>query len=157
MKLNASIPAVLALTAALALPSLATAAPNPQATSTTAQPVATLQVGGGVIMVSNQGSPFASGQSNDALYSGTRLMVSQNSSATVVYTDGCQQTYDKPGVYTISATCAPGAVAQIKPPTTGTLTSPRPIGVWVAAAAVTGVGVAAITSESRKHCPPVSH
>lgn len=155
MKLNKSIPAALALAAALALPSLATAAP--QATGD-AQPVATLQVGGGVIMVSNQGSPFASGQSNDPLYSGARLMVSKNSSATVVYSDGCQQTYSNPGVYTVSATCLAGAVTNIKPPNTGTLTAPsRPIGVFVAAAAITGVGVAAIAGESRKHCPPVSH
>lgn len=155
MKLNKCIPATLALVISFALPSLATAAPTPQAGDT--QPVATLQVGGGVIMVSNQGSPFASGQSNDALYSGERLMVSQNSSATVVYNDGCQQTYSHPGVYTISATCLAGAQTGIKPPNTGTLASPRPIGVWVAAALVTGAGVAAIAGESRTHCPPVSH
>lgn len=155
MKLRISVPAALAFVAALALPALAAAAPVPQA-SNDAQQVATLQVGGGVVMVSNQGAPFASGQSNDPLYSGTRLMVSKNSSATVVYNDGCRQTYDKQGVYTISATCAPGAVAQIKPPTTGTL-STRPIGVMVAAAVVTAAGVAAIASDNRTKCPPVSH
>jgi hypothetical protein len=155
MKLNKSIPAALALSTALALPSLATAAP--QATDD-AQPVATLQVGGGVIMVSNQGSPFASGQSNDPLYSNERLMVSQNSSATVVYNDGCRQTYSNPGVYTISATCVAGAVTSIKPPNTGTLAAPsRPMGVFVAAAIVTGAGVAEIIDKDRPHAPPISH
>jgi hypothetical protein len=155
MKLNKSISAALALTVALALPSLATAAPQ---ASGDAQPVATLKIGGGVIMVSNQGSPFASGQADESLYSGARLMVSDNSSATVVYNDGCRQTYSKPGIYTISATCLAGAQTSIKPPNTGTLAAPaRPMGVFVAAAIVTGAGVAAIIDESPRHTPPVSH
>jgi hypothetical protein len=153
MKLTKSISAAVALTVALALPPLAMAQANGDT-----QPVATLQVGGGVIMVSNQGSPFASGQSNDSLYSGARLMVTKNSSATVVYNDGCRQTYSNPGVYTISATCLAGAQTSIKPPNTGTLAQPsRPIGVFIAAAAVTGAVVAGVVGESRTHCPPVSH
>lgn len=161
MKLNFSTPAALAFTVALALPSLAMAAPVPQANSDSSpQPVATLQVGGGVVMLSNQGSPFASGQSDDALYSGERLMVSNNSSATVVYHDGCQQTYTKPGVYVVDSGCKAAAAAKpiagITSPTTGTLTT-RPIGVWIGAAAITGAGIASIANKDQKRCPPVSH
>ncbi len=69
--------------------------------------VAKLQVDSGVIMTSRNDAAFVSATNDDALYDNQRLMVSENSSATVIYSDGCRETYDKPGVYQIDATCTP--------------------------------------------------
>jgi hypothetical protein len=63
-------------------------------------------------MISN-GGPFQTAVKGQRVNEKSRLMVSKESAATVVYDDGCKQKYDKPGVYDISVTCAlpPPAVA----------------------------------------------
>ena len=84
-------------------------------TATTEQEAGTIaevRTDGGVIMISN-GGPFQTAVQGQRVSDKTRLMVSKESAATVVYDDGCRQKFDKPGVYPISSTCAlpPPAVA----------------------------------------------
>lgn len=79
--------------------------------------IAEVQTDGGVIMVSN-GGPFQTVVPGQRVSTKSRLMVSKESAATVVYDDGCKQTYSKPGVYEISAECVlppPVAVASAGP------------------------------------------
>ena len=66
--------------------------------------VATLHLDKGVVMTSTDGEFVTSG-TGQQLRTGERLMVSKDSSATVVYNDHCRRTYDSPGVYTIEADC----------------------------------------------------
>lgn len=70
--------------------------------------VATLQVNKGVVMTST-GGEFASGVTGQELVTDERLMVTKDSSATVVYNDHCKRTYDDPGVYKIDANCKAAA------------------------------------------------
>lgn len=72
-------------------------------------PVATVQVDGGVIMVSD-GGPFTSVTSGEQVAAGNRIMVSKNSAVSVVYSDGCKQTYSKAGVYAVQQQCKRAAV-----------------------------------------------
>lgn len=73
-------------------------------TSDSDETVAKVETDGGVIMISDPGE-FATAAPDQRVHKKARLMVSEESSATVVYDDGCKQKYDKPGVYEISATC----------------------------------------------------
>ncbi len=66
--------------------------------------VAKVETDGGVIMISDPGE-FATALPDQRVHKKARLMVSEESSATVVYDDGCKQKYDDPGIYEISATC----------------------------------------------------
>ena len=66
--------------------------------------VAKVETDGGVIMIAD-GGEFQTAIPEQRVKSKARLMVSEESSATVVYDDGCKQKYDEPGVYEISATC----------------------------------------------------
>ena len=91
-----------ALVSALSLPVLAQDAPAKNT-------VATVQVDGGVIMVS-EGGPFTTAVTGQKVIAGTRLMVSKDSAASVVYDDGCKQSYTKAGVYEIDANCKAAAV-----------------------------------------------
>lgn len=153
MQRKASRALALSLAAALALPAVTQAAGAPPAArSAEPQPVATLQVSGGTIMLSRDGGPFTSGTSSDPLFSGERLMVAEQSAATVTYHDGCSQTYDKPGVYAIAADCKLAAVTT----TGGGMTSGQAIAL-MAGALVTGGLVGGSVSKEREQVPPVSH
>ncbi|MHB8474460.1 MAG: hypothetical protein ACYDC8_16740 [Gammaproteobacteria bacterium] len=66
--------------------------------------VATLHLDKGVVMTST-GGEFVSSGTGQQLNTGERLMVTKDSSATVVYSNHCRRTYDTPGVYTIEADC----------------------------------------------------
>lgn len=148
MKLNVSIPSTLALVAMLALPGIASAQSSADNTKAQQPSVAKLQVDGGVIMLSRGQAAFASGATDDPVFPGERLMVSAQSSATVVYSDGCKQTYDKPGIYKIEADCK-ASVA---------FSGERATGGQIAAWAVTGLGVVALIENGQGggQVPPVS-
>jgi len=93
--------AALFIAASLALSTAATAS----AQDTTA----TLRVDQGTIMTS-QGGEFANAVTGQALVAGSRLMVTEQSAATVTYDKGCVRTYTAPGVYTVEANCTKAAV-----------------------------------------------
>ncbi len=94
--------------------------------------VAKVETNEGVIMISQEGAEFATALPDERVKSKTRLMVSEDSSATVVYDDGCRHKYDKAGVYEISERCV---VALL--PAAGTKG-------WVLAATVFGGGAIAL-------------
>lgn len=75
--------------------------------------VAEVRTDGGVVMVSADGGPFQTAVEGQRVDSKSRVMVSKESAATVIYDDGCRQKYDKPGIYDVSETCVlpPPAVA----------------------------------------------
>lgn len=155
MPRTASTFLALSLAAALSLPSLAKAA-DAQANgggAEPAQPVATLQVGGGAVMLSRGGAAFASGLSGAPLFSGERLMVSEQSTATVTYHDGCSQTYDKPGVYEIAASCK---LAAVIPAAGGGMTGGQAVAL-TAGAVLAGGLVGAVAGKTSRSVPPVSH
>ncbi|SFN31936.1 hypothetical protein [Dokdonella immobilis] len=79
-------------------------ASSPSAETPVANTVAEVRTDGGVVMVSN-GGPFQTAVPGQRVDAKARLMVSKESAATVIYDDGCKQTYDKPGVYPINETC----------------------------------------------------
>ena len=90
----ASLAVVVGLTASASLPALAEDVP-----------VATLQVGKGVVMTS-AGGEFTTAHSGQSLVVNERVMVSKDAVATVIYNaDNCQQSYRDPGVYTIAKSC----------------------------------------------------
>lgn len=128
---------VFAFFAALSLPVLA----QPQEAAEHKE-VATLRIEGGVIMLSSGGA-FASATPGERLFENERLMVSNDSKAKVVWDDGCEQTYDRPGVYTIDRNCKAAAAADWR------VTPPLAI-----AAVLIGGGVAAAIINDRGHKDP---
>ena len=111
--------------------------------------VAKVVTDGGVIMLSEGATEFQTALPDQRVKPKTRLMVSEESSATVVYDDGCDQKYDKPGVYEISATCAlPVALVSSGGVSKG----------WVAAGVLVGaaLGTALHNDCNCRRCPPVS-
>ena len=88
------------LCSALALLSLAAVAQPDDHDRT----IATLQVNKGVVMTST-GGEFVTANTGENLIKDERLMVSKESSATVIFNDHCRRTYDEPGVYKIDADC----------------------------------------------------
>ena len=93
------------------------------ATASAQDASATLRVDRGTIMTS-QGGEFANAQTGQALVPGSRLMVTEQSAATVTYAKGCTRSYTAPGVYVVEANCNKAAGA------TGT--------DWAGAAKITG-------------------
>jgi hypothetical protein len=69
------------------------------------QTIAKVQTDGGVIMISD-GGEYQTAAPEQRVNAKARLMVSKESSATVIYDDGCEQKYDEPGIYEILQTCA---------------------------------------------------
>lgn len=111
--------------------------------------VATLRVDGGVIMVSDGGA-FVSAIPNQTVVSGERLMVSKDSVATVIYNDGCEQKYDKAGVYKIEPGCARAAAFS------GGAANPWKA-VAIVATAISGAAVAKMVHDDNCDCcDPVS-
>jgi hypothetical protein len=104
--------------------------------------VAKLRVDKGVVMTS-KGGEFATAGTGEGLIKDERLMVSKESSATVIYNDHCERTYSDPGVYKIDAECKVAAVW-------GTGAT-----VAVIAGAV-AVGVVVDNNNKHKKPPPVS-
>lgn len=69
---------------------------------------AALDVVRGRVMTS-QGGAFTIAQGiGQVVASGNRVLITENSVATMTFSDGCRQTYNTPGVYTVGRTCAPG-------------------------------------------------
>ncbi len=102
--------------------------------------VATLQVNKGLVMTST-GGEFVSATTGETLIKDERLMISKDSSATVVFNDHCRRTYDEPGVYKIDPDCKAAAVWG---------------GGATAAAIIAGGVVAGIIIDKSHHHHPVS-
>jgi hypothetical protein len=66
--------------------------------------IAEVRTDGGVIMIKDDGE-FQTAVPRQRVNAKSKLMVSNESAATVVYDDGCRQKYDKPGIYDISEKC----------------------------------------------------
>lgn len=79
------------------------------AASAAEEATATLRVDRGNVMTS-QGGDFATAQTGQALVVGERLMVSEESAATVAYGDDCTRTYTAPGVYVVEKDCQKAGV-----------------------------------------------
>lgn len=79
-------------------------ADSPTSTSEAEQAIARVRTDGGVIMISD-GGEFKTATQGQPVNAKSRLMVSKESSATVIYDDGCKQKYDEPGIYEISQDC----------------------------------------------------
>ncbi len=109
--MNKSIVGSMVFGLVVAMVSLPLNAQSTAEASPTGATVAKVETDGGVIMVSD-GGEFATALPDQRVRAKARLMVSEESAATVVYNDGCKQKYEKPGVYEIPATCVlPVAVA----------------------------------------------
>lgn len=129
-----------ALFTVLSLPVLAQDAPAKAA-------VATVQIDGGVVMVSD-GGPFTSATSGEQVVAGSRIMISKDSSAKLVYSDGCMQSYTKAGVYAVNEQCKAAAAIG---------TAGNAGNGWTTAAVVIGAAGAAgvaygIYCDSGSHC-----
>ncbi|MCD9032746.1 hypothetical protein LDO32_13525 [Luteimonas sp. Y-2-2-4F] len=68
----------------------------------------TVRVESGSVMAS-QGGEFVTVPSGAQLPPGSRLMLSENASATLVYANGCSRPLSAAGVYAVPATCVPVA------------------------------------------------
>ena len=86
---------VLAATAALALPAFAQ------------ETIGTLTVNSGTVMTSN-GGEFASAGSGEGIQVGEQVMLAENSSASITFSNGAVVNYSAPGVYTINGLPAAG-------------------------------------------------
>lgn len=98
MKFVASMVAAL-LVASLAWPVLA------QSDTSSREEVANLRTDTGAIMLSIEQGPFNTPVQQQRVATGDRLMVAENSEATVIYDDGCEIKYDEAGVYEIEPDC----------------------------------------------------
>ena len=80
-----------------------------QAESTGSQEdtVAKVRTDSGVIMLSRDNQSFATAEQNALVVDGDRMMVAADSVATVIYDNGCEEKYEKAGVYVIDAECTP--------------------------------------------------
>lgn len=83
----------------------AASTPDPAPESGQSDHIATLDIAGGVIMLSVNKKPFETARQSEPVAEGERMMVTEDSAVTVVYNDGCRQKYDKPGVYVIPDGC----------------------------------------------------
>lgn len=109
--MNKSILRSIALGLVVALTSLPLYAQTASSTSNEKdETIAKVQTDGGVIMISEDAAEFQTAVPDQRVKEKARLMVSEDSSATVVYDNGCDQKYDKPGVYEISRSCVPALV-----------------------------------------------
>lgn len=144
------IRSLFALLLLVSLPMLACAQSSASTATTTdaSKAVATVRIDGGVIMLSPVDSGnFVTAQPNQPVFSGERLMVASQSSATIIYNDGCKQTYDKAGVYKIDPGCKRAAAL--------TSSSKTPL---IVGSVIAGAAVGAIIEKHfcHCHCPPVS-
>ena len=113
------------------------------AASAAEEAAATLRVDRGNVMTS-QGGDFATARTGQALVSGERLMVTEDSAATVSYGNDCTRTYTAPGVYVVELDCE-RAVAD------------GDVGTWSVASAIgLGVAAAATLGGGDDDSPPVS-
>lgn len=78
---------------------------DPAAESVRDETIAKVETDGGVIMISEEQEEFETAVPDQRVKAKTRLMVSEDSSATVVYDNGCDRKYDEPGIYEISSSC----------------------------------------------------
>ena len=69
---------------------------------------ATLRVDVGSAMVSN-GGEFVSASSGTQVTAGSRVMLAEDSRATIVYPNGCTQPLSSAGVYSVPVTCVAAA------------------------------------------------
>ncbi|HST45120.1 MAG TPA: hypothetical protein VLK29_07840 [Luteimonas sp.] len=68
----------------------------------------TLRIDSGTVMTS-QGSEFATAGNGATLEPGSRVMLGDNSAATLVYGNGCTRPLKSGGVYTVTPSCTPVA------------------------------------------------
>lgn len=111
------------------------------AASAAEEATATLRVDRGNVMAS-QGGEFATAQTGQALVAGERLMVSEDSAATVAYGNDCTRTYTAPGVYVVEKDCKKAVAVD-----------------WAGAAKIVGgsaVGIAILANMEETDAPPVS-
>ena len=112
--------------------------------SQTRNTVAKVRTDSGVVMLSSDNQAFATAGQNAPVVAGDRVMVAADSIATVVYDNGCEEKYEKAGVYVIDSDCNPAAF----------WTRGRVIAAAVGGAAV--VGVVIHNRDDDKDVPPVS-
>lgn len=117
---------VLASTIALALPAFAQ------------ETIGTLTVNQGTVMTSN-GGEFASAGSGEGIQVGEQLMLGENSSASITFSNGAVVNYTAPGVYTISG--LPAAVGAGAVGTAGGASAAATAGIIAGAAALGALGV----------------
>ncbi len=121
----------------------ATAASGPDAAAATA----TVRVDHGKVMVSDGGA-FTAAITGATVEPGQRLMLSEASAATVIYSNHCKRKYSAPGVYVIEDE------SNCKAPVAGNNTGVA-IGVAAAAAAI-GVAAGGGGGNGNNTPPPVS-
>ncbi len=109
---------------------------------------ATLRVDRGSVMTS-QGGEFATAQTGQVVMEGNRLMVAENSAATLIFSENCERQYTAPGVYTIEEDC--DRVAAI----VGTATGFDAAGAATVVAGSLGVAAILYNMEDSDDRPPV--
>ncbi|KLJ00727.1 hypothetical protein [Luteimonas sp. FCS-9] len=113
---------------------------------------ATLRVDRGSAMTST-GGEFAAAPSGSQVGPGTRVMLAENSRATLVYPDGCTQPLSAAGVYSVPATCVAAAGTS---GATGTMAggeAAATVGIVAGTMALVGVGLHNMDEEP---APPIS-
>jgi hypothetical protein len=105
--------ALLSAASASAQQPAATAAPEvvPQAAAAPAasgSEVATVKSTNGKVLL-NRATAYDPAAKDQRLVRGDRLVVLEGGAITVRYDDGCEETLDKPSIYTVSSTCGVAA------------------------------------------------
>lgn len=103
---------------------------------------ATLRIDSGSAMVST-GGEFTTAVSGAQVEAGNRVMLTEGSRATLVYSGGCTQALTTAGVYSVPSTCRSSAGAAGATAGTGTGTAAGAVGVDMGGLGiVTGIAVA---------------
>ena len=123
-------------------------------------PAPTLQVNSGTVMTS-QGGEFATAANGASVAPGTRIMLAENSSATVTYANGCSAVISAAGVHAVPAVCQAGSgqAAVGAPAATGTQWASAGwlfLGTAVVAAGLSEIGGDGDPLPSEVTPPPVS-
>ena len=109
---------------------------------------ATLRVDSGSALVS-AGGEFAAAPSGTQVAPGTRVMLTENSRATLVYPNGCTQPLGAAGVYNVPATCVAATGGRA---TAGGVD-------WASAGIITGAGALValgLDNMDQEPAPPIS-
>ena len=130
-----------ALGVALTLPAYAQSAATP---ADHQQNIGAVNKLTGSVMLSNQQTgAFAPAALSENVVSGQRLMVASNSSSTIKYNNGCEQTFDKAGVYELDESACKAVL--------------WPVGGKIVYAAMTGGLIYGIIHNANNHRTPISH
>lgn len=102
--------------------------------------IGTLTNVNGTVMTSNNGE-FVTANANTPIAPGQQIMIGQDSSASITFTNGAVTNFTTPGTYTVNLPVVAGSGGAAGAGTAGGASAAATAGIIVGAAALAGLGV----------------